>query len=483
VLDATPGAVFAGAIARDRLAWRIQFARGVVMPTARGPKERSQQAVLRILRPQAAGTDPSPAARDLRAGLLLAILVLTVFLTTASYGVAQNTDTRAAALGAWSVGTRGTVVLPSDWPDEDISWAAEGHDGGTRVNRFPGAILWAAPFYTVFHHVQGRPEPPPHPYLLDFRPAALAAVVATTLAVLVSFSLFLRLVDRRTAFAAALVLAFATSTWSISANALWTHGLTHLFLAVAVLLLASDRPWAAGTSFGLSVLTRPQTASVPLVMGVARAARRRSFGDLVRVGIPSAMGLAAVAAYSWVNFRNPLPTSGYGGYAVRNVSSTPSWRLFQGVAGTLVHPLRGLLVQAPFLLVLLPGLGRAWKVAPHWARSAAVAGLTYQLFQLHLNHFAGGRLFFSYRLPLEMLILSAPLLLLSFTQTVRGSRFRERAFVIGVGIALGFQVVAVTYVSVERIVAPLLEPRILELCADPDFACDAEKLLPRSART
>jgi len=452
----------AGASIRSRC--DLEASGGVVV----GKRTRSVEAIV-------GGTE---RARDVKAGVLLVVIVASVLLATASYTLAQNNDTRAAAMGAWSLGTRGTTVLPADWPEDGVSWPVTQDDGTLRVNRFPGVLYWGAPFYAVPHLLQGRPEPPPHPYLVDFRPAATAAVAATTGAVLVSFLIFLRLAPRRIAFGAALFVALGTSTWSISGNALWTHGLTHLFLGLGVLLLASDRPWAAGFSFGFSIFTRPQTAMVALVMGASRAVGRRSVGDLMRVGIPSALGLIAVVAYSWVNFGKLLPTAGYGGYAVDRLGDPSSWQLLRAIWGTLFDPWRGLVIHAPFLLVLLPGLRRAWAVAPPWVRSAALAGVAYQLFQLQLNEYSGGFFFFSYRLPLEMLILAAPLLLLSFTETVIGSRVKEVAFVVTASIAIGLQLLGVTLLSVDVRVLPVLEPMVVEVCGSPDIDCTPEEVLP-----
>jgi hypothetical protein len=100
------------------------------------------------------------------------------------------------------------------------------------------------------------------------------------------------------------------------------------------------------------------------------------------------------------------------------------------------------------------------------------------LLQLQLNDFMGGFFFFSYRLPLEMLVLISPLLLLAFTETVPGSRVREVAFVVGASVALGFQLVGVSSKSVENIVRPVLEPGVIELCEQPEYDCTVDELLP-----
>ena len=161
---------------------------------------------------------------------------------------------------------------------------------------------------------------------------------ATIFGVLLSYLVFLKLVDWRIAFGAALFLALGTSTWSISGNALWTHGLTHLFLAMGLLLLASERPIAAGASFGFGVFVRPQTAMVELVMGVSRGITNRSIVDVLRVGVPTAVGMAAVALYSWANFGTMLPTSGYSSAAVDKLGDPTRRQLMTDIWGTLFDP-------------------------------------------------------------------------------------------------------------------------------------------------
>ena len=75
-------------------------------------------------------TAASDRRRDRLTGLLLVAIVASVFLTTANYTLAQNIDTQAAAVAAWSLGVRGTVVLPDDWPEEAVAWSVVSEDGG-----------------------------------------------------------------------------------------------------------------------------------------------------------------------------------------------------------------------------------------------------------------------------------------------------------------------------------------------------------------
>lgn len=122
----------------------------------------------------------------------------------------------------------------------------------------------------------------------------------------------------------------------------------------------------------------------------------RSVRPAVVIGALTAAGLAAFALYShryWnvvvsgadqavTVARGVLNGTATHGYfdALTDWSMGAVGDLGYKLAGMLVSPGRGLLIGAPFLLLLLPGLRRAWRAAPHWVRSAAVgigvAGMT-----------------------------------------------------------------------------------------------------------
>ena len=420
---------------------------------------------------------------DRRAALVLLLLVLGVYLFTGQTTVSQNNDSRAAALAAWSLGTHGTVALPDGWDPESVSWHAEGADGRLYVNRFPGVILWGAPFYAVSGLITGDRGTPVHPHLIDYRPAAVAAATATALGVLVSFWLFRRLTDRRTAVAAALVLAFATSVWSISGTALWTHGVTHLMLALGMVGVARERQAGAGLAYAFAVFTRPQTAIVPAVVGVWEGAHRRRLRPVVVLGVTSVLGLIGMVAYSRTIFGTWMPISGYGSYGVTNIVETGPFEQGRRLVLAFVDPRRGLLLYAPFLLLLVPGLRAAWRSAPPWVRSSAVAGVAYFLVQLRVNDFDGGTYFIAYRLPIEMLVLTAPLLVLSYDRFVRRNMARITGFVVLVAVAAFWQVVGVVHYSSEDILWEFYVEEVHDVCADPEIDCDpAEIMRPSRGR-
>lgn len=361
--------------------------------------------------------------KDRRALALLLLIVWLVYLLTATYDAFQLNDNRAVNLSAWSLGTRGTLELPAEWEGGN-RWISEGRDGALYTNRFPGAILWATPFHAVAEPLFGIGTPG-HDVLLNYAPGGVAAATVTALAVAITFLVFRRLAPRRTALTAAGFLAFGTGVWSVSADSMWTHGLTHLMLMLGVLAAADARFARSGLAFAGAVLTRPHTAVVPAVMGLWESISRRSCRPVIVVGATSVLGVLALAVYSQWHFGTWIPVAGYDPTRPAGVVET-SWTVtLERVANTLAHHQRGVMIYTPALLVLLPFTRHGWRVAPAWVRSAAVGGVLYLAVQLRVNEWTGGADFFGSRLTLETLVLLSPLLLLTWrTCIVQSERLK-----------------------------------------------------------
>jgi hypothetical protein len=371
--------------------------------------------------------------RDRRAAALLVIFALAVYLLTATYSSYQVNDNRAVNISAWSLATQGTLALPDHFAGGN-RWIVEGRDGELYTNRFPGAILWATPFHAVAALITGG-DVPDHPVFLNYAPGGVAAAAVTALAVGASFLLFRRLADRRLAVAATVVLAFGTGVWSVSADAIWTHGPTHLLLVLGVLAAADGRNNKAGLAFAVAILTRPPTAVVAAVTGIWSSVRSRRVGPIVVIGAWSATGALALAAYSQRLFGTWQPIAGYREDAITSLA-TSSWEaLGSQVIWTLVHPLRGVLIYTPFLLVLTPLIRHGWRTSPWWVRSSAVGGLVYMALQLRFS-WSGGGGYFGSRMTLETLVLAAPLLLRTWQAFVSQSERLK-------GAAVGLMAVAV----------------------------------------
>ncbi|MBV9496404.1 MAG: hypothetical protein JOZ54_19300, partial [Acidobacteria bacterium] len=197
---------------------------------------------------------------------------------------------------------------------------------------------------------------------LDYVARVMEKLTASCLAA-ASVSLLYLLLKRRTTHAVALWLAiayaFGTTTWVVSSQALWQHGLAGLLVIGALLCLTAQptasRALAAGLLCGLLAANRPPDvilAAALLIHGLTWAARwSRAIPLAVGVAVPTLL----VLSYN-------LGTFGYvtGGYQAMNNGPFFEHDLFEGIAGLLVSPTRGLLVFSPFLLFL----ALAWRHRP-----------------------------------------------------------------------------------------------------------------------
>lgn len=353
-------------------------------------------------------------------GALASLLALLVYLPTATWNHHHVNDVRATTLAAWSIAERGTVDVPEE-ALTGIPWVRE-VDGQHRIHRTPGPILWAALFYLPGKYpssVDGIDDVP-------FGPSTGSAVLAAAFGIGAMAVALRRLVAGHVAFGSAVVLALGTGNWSVAADGAWTHALTLLFLSLGLLAMSSDRFAAGGLSMAAAIFTRPQTAVAPLVMGLWSGVRRRSLRPVLVVAATSALGVVGLLLWYVPLFGEWLPRSSYvtsiaTGAAVGGGTSPSHAALaWLGSLGLwLVSPSRGLFLFSPFLLVLVPAVRGGWRHAPEWVRSATVAGLVYVLVQSRGNVWHGGGNYFGYRLPLEALTLTWPLLTISFDRVVR----------------------------------------------------------------
>ena len=355
-------------------------------------------------------------------GLTAFLTVLPLYLCTIHTNVyAMSPDPIGVSGSAWSLAHRGTPVLPpgtAAWP----AWLIPNYDGMVS-NRPVGLIAIAAASYRVV----------PAAGIRDLTPASVAAALMTAGAVAIMAVVFSRVVSRRCALLAALLFGLGTTTWAVSSTALWPHGPDQLFLATSMAFAAVGSPLGVGFAMALATLTRPPLAIAAAVEGLWRTVARRDPRPALVIGGVCGLGLVVVLWYSQQFWRGGLDSqyveagSGFVG-TFTDVSPHAWWKFLVNVLMTFVSPTRGLLLGSPFLLLLLPGIPAAWKVAPPWVRSASVAAVLIMAVQLKANRYGGGYLFWSYRYPLESLTMLAPLLLLSWKQWTSRSRRRRRYF-------------------------------------------------------
>lgn len=371
-----------------------------------------------------------------RAGFAVFAGFAVVYLATAAYSTTQSVDTIAAAVPAWQLVENGTLRV--DEFREATPWFVTTPDG-VYSNRFPGVIFIAVPLYALASLLgfSGGASP-------TLVPAGMTAALVTAAAMGVLFVVFSRLAPPTIALVAVLVVGLGTGTWSVSGHALWTHGPAQLYLALAMFSLAREKYASTGAALAFAVFTRPQLAMVPLAIGIRDTVRLRSARPAIVIGLLSAAGLAALLAYNAIVFGEPSITGGYAPYAAENLTGMGIGSYLMNWLMTLVSPTRGLLLFSPFLLAAVPKIRTAWREAPGWVRSSAVAGGLYMALQLRVNAWSGGDTFLGYRLAIEMVTLLAPLLLISTRLWVGDYRGRRIAFSLAVAWAVALQAFGAT---------------------------------------
>jgi hypothetical protein len=241
--------------------------------------------------------------------------------------------------------------------------------GGHHVSLYPFVVpVLVAPLYlpaVIYVSQQGWTD-----RNLDVAARIMEKLTASLIAALSASLLFLAL-RRRTTMSDAVLLtvayAFGTSTWVISSQALWQHGMAQLMVAGAILLITGPcttaRALTAGVLCGLIAANRPPDAVLAAALGAYALvwAGRRAALVIVAAATPALL----VVLYN-VTAIGPL-AGAYG------LLGRPQYFLRHdmrsGLAGLLFSPSRGLFVFSPFLLFLV----LAWRHRPH---DRAARGLT-----------------------------------------------------------------------------------------------------------
>jgi hypothetical protein len=299
--------------------------------------------------------EPARRHRDLRTGLLLGLVCLLVYnANLRSISAGDTYPARYLPFGIWR---HGSVLLDPIWSvtaqgRPNPYWIVKGR-GGHSISLYPVVLpVLVAPLYlpaVVYLHVRGWTE-----QHLDRAARLMEKLIASLLAASSAALLYLLLRRRaapRDALLLALAFAFGTTTWVISSQALWQHGLAELLAVGALLLLTGPctppRALAAGMLCGLIAANRPPDAVLAAALGLYGLwwARRRALAPLLAAG--AALPLALVLAYNLA-----VAGSFAGGYGLPGKSTFFQHPLLPGIAGLLFSPTRGLFVFSPFLLLV-----------------------------------------------------------------------------------------------------------------------------------
>ncbi|MCL1594201.1 MAG: hypothetical protein M3132_07625, partial [Actinomycetia bacterium] len=372
---------------------------------------------------------------------------------TASWGPGYGVDAFTMLQTGYHIANEGTVMIEGDSrvPPPWMVQLSEVRSVGVAP---PGASLLVAPVYVVWPGAQseiprsdhggirraspGGPRGEGTLLVPPFGPGALLASLTTAVAMGLLAVIFLTFGGGWAAVVGGLIAGLGTAAWSIAAHYYWQHGPAMMWLASGMYLSASHQVWA-GAAFGAAGLTRPHTLVIAAATGIGRSIGERRWKPALLIGMGSLIGLLVLLLYqkqvfgSWSLFYGVDPE-----YSGRATSLDFGW-YGRNLLNALFHPQKGLLIYAPFLLVLIPGIAAAWRAAPSWVRGSALGGLVYLLVQYKLRTFNDESTAFGYRYPLEAMIALAPLLFLSYTEWVRKRRLARWAFAVAVAFSIAFQ--------------------------------------------
>lgn len=253
-------------------------------------------------------------------------------------------------------------------------------DGNYRSAYSPVGSIAAAVIAWPFAAVGALdPASPDAPILIS----VLAASLLTAAAVAVSFLTARRYLDRGGAVMVAVGLGLGTGLWSTVSQTLWQHELVVLGLAIAVHVLSTTRlrlhhAVLAGVWLGVACGARLQIlpAAGLLLLGIAVCHGWRIAAAAVTPVVVALMALTvfnmrvhghALGAVPLLEALHPQVHATVGSFRW-------SW---DGPAGLLVSPNRGLLIFSPVVLVALLGLRHlnvaGWRQPVRWCYLAALA--------------------------------------------------------------------------------------------------------------
>jgi len=220
-----------------------------------------------------------------------------------------------------------------------------------------GNSILAVPIYffpVVFFDISYNPQ------VVSYLGKLTATIYVALSAVFIYYSLK-RLTKEKYALYITLIYAFATGSWSISSQALWTHGPIQFLLAISIYFLVlglKNEKYVAYSGFPLAttILCKETNFLILVVIGIYVLHKyKKQFIKFALFTLPS---LAFLFFYNYYYFGSALTFTYHYYYLSPEMVSNP---FLNGFFGLLISPSRGLFVYSPILIFALYGVYDAWK--------------------------------------------------------------------------------------------------------------------------
>lgn len=247
-----------------------------------------------------------------------------------------------------------------------------------------------------------------------------------------------------------LVYAVTSNTWAISSQSLWRHGLTEFSFALFLWALSknldeSSGPFWAGFALAMAAANKPAYVLIvlPFAIYFARSHRRKVFLFFAPLAV---IGMV-VLGYNFYFFGrvlgaypNPLGPVTFPGGPLTPIH-IPWW---DGLAGLLVSPNRGLFIYTPWTMLALWGAVRVWKENfQGWGRYLLPGMAAVYLVHARLGLWWGGGCF-GPRYLTDLLPFFA-FFLVPIWPRIRSSHFTTAIFALCAAFGLWVQVVGAYY--------------------------------------
>jgi len=276
-----------------------------------------------------------------------------------------------------------------------------------------------------------------------------ASLIVASSAILIYF-IFRRFLSEKWSIILTIAYALGTSCWTISSQDLWQHGTSQLLLVLTIffLLKALEKQYPflllVGLFAGLSIAARPINLIIVLFILIFVFHRFRNNFPLTLLGL--LVPLILVAFYNTYYFGAPWST-GYG----QEILEGWTYPIWQGFAGLLFSPSRGLFFFTPFLVFPIWGMITIWRKSLILIKDINLLfrylslGLIFYLLVLSKWWAWPG----AYSYGPRMLTDIVPIMILFFIPMVRSGVFRKKIlksiFIVLITFSILVQLVGIIY--------------------------------------